>query len=309
MIMIASKEKKPLGLDELERRWGLFFISPWLIGLLLFFVGPMLYSFVLSFTNYNVVENTGKFVGLTNWLTIFTDPVVQKSMLVTFRYTLISVPLLLFTPLMLALFLNSKHLMWKGFFLTLFFLPQLLPPVVVSLIWQGTLNSRGPLNVFLESIGIPGPQWLTQSSAVIPAMAIIGLWTIGGSILQLLAAMKNVPSELYEAATIDGATSSVSFWKITIPLISSVLFFSVITQVIAAFQYFTIPFVLYRGQGGPDDAGLFFMLMLFKEAFQYFNTGKASALAWILFIACLTVTQLLFYTARRWVYYAGEVRK
>jgi multiple sugar transport system permease protein len=306
---MIAEPKKHVSLDVLERRWGWFFISPWLIGLVLFFFGPMIYSFVLSFTDYNVVENTGKFIGLKNWLTIFTDPIVQKSMLVTLRYMLVSVPILLFAPFMLALFLNSKHLWAKGFFLTLFFLPQLLPPVVVGLIWQGTLNTRGPINQFLESLGLPGPSWLTDAWAVIPAMAIIGLWSIGGSILQLIAAMKNVPGELYEAATIDGSTSFTSFWKITVPLTSSVLLFSVITQVIAAFQYFTIPFVLYRGQGGPDDAGLFFMLMLFKEAFQYFNTGKASALAWILFIVCFTVTQALFFISRRYVYYAGEVRE
>ena len=308
--MIAPNEnRKPLRLDALERRWGLVLISPWLIGLLLFYIGPMLYSFVLSFTSYNLVENKGAFVGLKNWLTIFTDPVVQKSLLVTFRYMLVAVPLLILSPLALALFLNSRHLWAKGFFLTLFFLPQLLPQVVTGLIWQGTLNVKGPINQFLESVGLPGPNWLSDSWAVVPAMGIIGLWSIGGSILQLIAALKNVPNELYEAATLDGATSFQTFFKITLPLASSVLFFSVVVQVIAAFQYFIIPFVLYRGQGGPDDAGLFYMLMLYKEAFVYFNTGKASALAWILFVVCFAMTQILFSSARRWVYYAGETRK
>ena len=308
--MIAPKEnRKPLRLDALELRWGLVLISPWLIGLLLFYIGPMLYSFVLSFTNYNLVENTGTFVGLKNWLSVFIDPIVTKSILVTFRYMLVAVPLLIAAPLALALFLNSKHLVAKGFFLTLFFIPQLIPPVVVGLIWQGTLNSKGPINQFLESVGIPGPNWLSDSWAVMPAMAIIGLWSIGGSILQLISALKNVPAELYEAATLDGANSFHTFFKITLPLASSVLFFSVVTQMIAAFQYFTIPFVLYRGQGGPDDAGLFYMLMLYKEAFVYFNTGKASALAWILFVGCFAITQIMFATARRWVYYAGETRK
>ncbi|WP_424952947.1 carbohydrate ABC transporter permease [Deinococcus sp.] len=308
-MTVARKPRQPLRSAVLERRWAWFFISPWVIGLLLFFVGPLTYSFVLSFTNYNVVENTGRFVGLTNWLLVFTDPTVQKSLVVTLRFALIAVPLLIFAPLMLALFLNSRYLWARGLFLTLFFLPQLLPPVVVALIWQGTLNSRGPINQFLQSIGLPGPQWLTDPLAVIPAMAIIGLWSIGGSVLQLLAAMKNVPGELYEAARIDGANSVVSFFRITIPLASSVLFFAVLTQIIAAFQYFTIPFVLYQGQGGPDDAGLFYMLMLYKEAFVYFNTGRASGLAWILFIICFSLTQVLFLTARRWVYYAGEVRQ
>jgi multiple sugar transport system permease protein len=308
--MIApNPNRKPMRLDVFEQRWGLLLISPWLVGLLLFYIGPLIYSFVLSFTDYNLVENTGKFVGLKNWLSVFIDPVVTKSILVTFRYMLVAVPLLIAAPLALALFLNSRHLVAKGFFLTLFFIPQLIPPVVVGLIWQGTLNSRGPINQFLESVGIPGPNWLSDSWAVMPAMAIIGLWSIGGSILQLISALKNVPTELYEAATLDGASSTTMFFKITLPLASSVLFFSVVTQIIAAFQYFTIPFVLYRGQGGPDDAGLFYMLMLYKEAFVYFNTGKASALAWILFVFCFTVTQIVFASARRWVYYAGETRK
>jgi multiple sugar transport system permease protein len=308
--MIApEKTRKHLRLDVLEQRWGLIFISPWLIGLVLFYIGPMMYSFVLSFTSYNLVDNAGSFVGLKNWLTVFTDPIVQKSLFVTLRYMLIAVPFLIFAPFMLALFLNSRFLLAKGFFLTLFFLPQLIPPVVVGLIWQGTLNANGPINKFLESIGLPGPHWLTDAWAVIPAMAIIALWSIGGSILQLIAAMKNVPNELYEAARIDGATSVISFFKITLPLTSSVIFYAIVTQVIFAFQYFTIPFVLYRGQGGPSDSALFFMLMLFKEAFQYFNMGKASALAWIMFVVCFAITQLLFTTSRRWVYYAGETRK
>jgi multiple sugar transport system permease protein len=308
--MIAPNEnRKPLRLDALERRWGLALIAPWIIGLLLFYIGPLLYSLVLSFTDYNLVENTGKFVGLKNWLSIFIDPVVQKSLVVTFRYMLVAVPLLIISPLALALFLNSRYLYAKGFFLTLFFLPQLLPGVVVGLIWQGTLNAKGPINQFLESVGLPAPNWLSDTWAVVPAMAIIGLWSIGGSVLQLIAALKNVPAELYEAATLDGASSFTTFFRITLPLASSVMFFAVVTQVIAGFQYFLIPFVLYRGQGGPDDAGLFYMLMLYKEAFVYFNTGKASALAWILFVFCFAITQLLFATSRRWVYYAGETRK
>jgi multiple sugar transport system permease protein len=308
MRATIPKTKTPR-LDLLERRWGLLFLSPWLLGLLLFYIGPMIYSFVLSFTSYNLVDNAGSFVGLKNWLSVFNDPIVQKSLLVTGRYVLFAVPLLIFSPLVLALFLNSRNLIAKGFFLTLFFLPQLLPQVVTGLIWQGTLNINGPINKFLESIGLPGPSWFSDPPAVIPAMAIIGLWSIGGSILQLIAALKNVPNELYEAATIDGATTFTTFFKITLPLISSVLFYALITQFIAAFQYFTIAFVLYRGQGGPDDAGLFYMLMLFKEAFVYFNMGKASALAWIMFVICTVVTQALLASARRWVYYSGEGRK
>lgn len=306
---LISKPKRSRS-DAFERNWGLLFIAPWLIGLFAFSIGPMLYSLYLSFTNFNLISGeAAQFVGLKNWISIFTDPVVFKAFIVTLKYILIVVPFLMIAPLFLALFLNSKSVWAKGFFLTMFFVPQLIPQVVTGLIWQGTLNSRGPINASLEKLGIPGPAWLQDANWVMPAIAIVGLWGIGNSILQMIAAMKNVPSELYEAATIDGANPLVCFFKITLPLMSSVLFYSVVTGIIYGFQYFTITFLIYRGQSGPDDAALFFMLLLFKESFVYYNMGKASALAWVMFIFCITITQLLFATSKRWVYYAGEARK
>ncbi len=303
------RKPKKSSAESLERRWGMLFISPWVIGLLVFSVGPMLYSLFLSFTNFNLVSGEElRFVGLKNWVAVFTDPVILKAFTVTLRYILIVVPFLIIAPLFLALFLNAKNLWWKGFFLTMFFVPQLIPQVVTGLIWQGTLSSQGPINQSLERLGIPGPAWLQDAVWVMPAIAIVGLWGIGNSILQMIAAMKNVPNELYEAAMIDGATPVIAFLRITLPLMSSVLFYSVVTGIIYGFQYFTITFLIYRGQGGPDDAALFFMLLLFKESFVYYNMGKASALAWVMFIFCLTITQVLFATSRRWVYDAGEAR-
>jgi multiple sugar transport system permease protein len=310
MIAVANRGKpKQSRMSVLERRWGLIFIAPWLLGLFLFQIGPMLASLVLSFTDFNLISpDPMKFIGLRNWERLFTDPIVFKSLLVTLRYLIIVVPFLIISPLLVALILNSKSVLARGFFLTLFFVPQLIPAVVTGLIWQGTMSSRGPINQFLERLGLPGPQWLTEAAWVMPAIAIIGLWSIGNTILTMMAALKNVPTELYEAARIDGATPIQSFFKITMPLMSAVIFYTVITGVIGAFQYFTITFLLYRGQGGPDDSALFYMLLLYKESFVYYNMGFASTLAWGMFVVCLAITQLLFATARRWVYYAGEGR-
>ncbi len=307
--MIAAKPRE-LRLEAIERRWGWTLLSPWLLGLVLFTAFPMLLSLFLAFTDYNLVADEPlKFVGLRNWLLLFSDPQMQKAFTNTLRYIAIVVPLLIASPFALALFLNSRRLLFKGLFITLFYIPQLIPPVVTGIIWQGTLSNRGPVNSALESLGIPGPMWLSDARWVIPAIAIIGLWSIGTTTLQLMAALKNVPKELYEAALIDGANSIVTFFRITIPLTSSVLFYNIVVAIIGGFQYFTISFLLYLGQGGPDDAALFFMLKLFKEAIVYRNMGFASAMAWAMLLATLLITQVLFATARRWVYYAGEDRK
>ncbi len=306
--MIATQPRRSR-LEVHERRWGWFFLSPWLVGLVLFTAFPMMFSLFLAFTDYNLVADEPlHFVGLRNWALLFSDPQMQRAFGNTLRYIVIVVPLLIASPFILALFLNAKSLWLKGLFITLFFLPQLIQQVVVGIIWQGTLSNHGPVNTFLAGLGIEGPMWLSNSAWVMPAIAVIGLWSIGNTVLQLMAALKAVPKELYEAALIDGANVFVTFFRITIPLTSSVLFYQIITLIIGGFQYFTISFLLFNGQGGPDDAGLFFMLKLFKEAIVYRNMGFASAMAWAMLIVITLITQVLFATSRRWVYYAGEVK-
>lgn len=308
--MLLDNKKKFLSLERVEQRWGWFFLAPWLLGLLLFTAFPMLVSLVLAFTNYNLVtDEPTRFVGLKNWVSMVQDPQTQSAFMNTLRYILIVVPLLILSPLVLALFLNAKPLWLKGFFITLFFLPNLIPGVVTGLIWAGTLSPTGTVNRFLQGFGITPPAWLTEAAWVMPAIAIIGLWSIGNTILQLIAALKNAPKELYEAATIDGASSITMFFRITIPLMSSVLFFNVITSIIGGFQYFVVSFLLFNGQGGPNDAGMFLMLKIFKEAITYRNMGYASAMSWAMLLITLLITQVLFALGKRFVFYAGEERK
>jgi multiple sugar transport system permease protein len=314
--MLAPSKNSPLAprknrsIEASDRRWGWLLLTPWLLGLLIFTAFPILSSLFFSFTNYNLVpDDPLKFVGFKNFVSMFSDPQMQKAFFNTLKYIGIVVPLLILSPLVLALFLNAKPLWLKGIFITLFFLPNLIPGVVTGLIWSGTLSSGGTVNRFLQSLGLPTPMWLSDAAWVMPAIGIIGLWGIGNTILQLIAALKNAPKELYEAALIDGANSVVSFFRITVPLMSSVLFFNVVTAIISGFQYFVIAFLLFNGQGGPEDSAMFFMLKIFKEAITYRNMGYASAMSWAMLLTTLLITQALFWFSKRFVYYAGEERK
>jgi len=290
-----------------ERNWGLVFLAPWIVGFLVFFLGPMIASLVFSFTNLVLVRpDETRFVGLDNWRRIFTDPLVLRSLAVTVRFLLISVPLSLALPLLLAVMLNSSYLAGKPIFRTLFYMPMMIPGVAGALIWLGVLNTQsGWINLFLRNVGLPAPDWFNDPRWVVPALTLVGLWGIGNTMLIMLAGLQNVPTELYEAARVDGATAVRSFLVITIPLISPVIFYNLVLSVIGAFQYFLTAYVIYNGLAGPGDSALFYMYNLYREAFVYYNMGYAATLAWGMFVVALLVTIGLFATARRWVYYAG----
>lgn len=290
-----------------ERNWGLVFLAPWIVGFLVFFLGPMIASLVFSFTNLVLVRpDETRFVGLDNWRRIFTDPLVLRSLAVTVRFLLISVPLSLALPLLLAVMLNSSYLVGKPLFRTLFYMPMMIPGVASALIWLGVLNTQsGWINLFLRNLGLPAPDWFNDPRWVVPALTLVGLWGIGNTMLIMLAGLQNVPTELYEAARVDGAGAIRSFFVITIPLISPVIFYNLVLSVIGAFQYFLTAYVIYNGLAGPGDSALFYMYNLYREAFVYYNMGYAATLAWGMFVVALLVTIGLFATARRWVYYAG----
>lgn len=290
-----------------ERNWGLIFLAPWIVGFLVFFLGPMIASLVFSFTNLVLVRpDETRFVGLDNWRRIFSDPLVLRSLAVTVRFLLISVPLSLALPLLLAVMLNSNHLAGKPIFRTLFYMPMMIPGVAGALIWLGVLNTQsGWINLFLGAVGIPAPDWFNDPNWVVPALTLVGLWGIGNTMLIMLAGLQNVPTELYDAAKVDGAGAVRSFFVITIPLISPVIFYNLVLSVIGAFQYFLTAYVIYNGLAGPGDSALFYMYNLYREAFVYYNMGYAATLAWGMFVVALLVTIGLFATARRWVYYAG----
>src|ERR1051326_372918 len=297
-------------LGRKESMWGLLFLSPWLLGFVLFLAGPMLVSLGASFTDLILVhpEQT-HFVGLETWQRLLNDHLVRKSLLVTGNFLLIAVPLTLALPLLMALLLNSTHLVARPIFRALFFMPVLIPGVASAVIWQGVLNLHtGWIDLALDRIGLPAPDWLNDPLWVIPALSLIATWSVGNYMVIMLAGLQGVPTDLYDAAKVDGANAFSRFFKISVPMISPVIFYCLVLAVIAAFQYFLTAYVLFQNTAGPNNSALFYMMNLYKEAFVYYHMGYASALAWGLFMVGLAVTVALFMSARRWVYYAGGDR-
>jgi multiple sugar transport system permease protein len=287
---------------------ALLFISPWIIGFLIFTVWPVLYSGYLSFTDYDVI-NDPNFIGFDNYVTLFEDPKIALSLTNTLIYTVISVPAHIVVSLALAMLL-VKAAKGAGFFRTVFFLPKMTPAVAVGVLFLLLFNGQdGLINKVLRAIGLPGPYWTTDPFWVKPGLVLISLWAMGSSIVILLAALKNVPVELYESARIDGA----NFWqqtrRITIPMISSTLFFLVIINTIAGFQMFTEAYTAFFGSGNTtysNDAALFYVIYLFQQGFQYLHMGYASAMAWLLFLVITIFTVVQFVVSKRLVYYEGD---
>jgi len=305
-----GKAGKRGDLERREGRLGLLFLSPWIVGFLAFYLIPMGASLVFSFAEFDLTELGGlEFVGLKNYRRLFTDSSVRQALVITLRFMLISLPVGIIWPTMLAALLNSKALLGKRFFRTLFYMPYIIPVVSVAYIWQGFLNANtGWLNLFLESIGLPAPNWLGSTTWIYPALVIAGLWGVGNAMLYTLAGMQGVPTELYEAARVDGAGWIRSFVSITIPMISPVIFYNLILLVIGLFQYFGLAWILGGPNSNPSGATLFYNVYLYKQAFVYSNMGYGATLAWLLFIMALAVTLVLFGTAKYWVYYAGGER-
>jgi multiple sugar transport system permease protein len=291
-----------------ESLTGLSFVSPFIIGFLAFSALPMLASLVLSLTDFDPrVADETRFVGLDNYAGMLSDPSLIKSSLVTVRFALIVVPLTLAFALGVALLVNNTLLRGRNVFRTLFYLPLQIPLVASTVVWIGVMNTNtGWLNVALASMGMPTPDWFNSTFWVHPALAIMGLWGIGNMMLIFLAGLQSVPTELYDAAKVDGAGPWATFRKVTLPLISPVLFYNLIIVLIATFQYFTQAYVITNGRGDPNGETLFFNLNLYREAFQFYNMGYASALAWILFAVVLALTILLFRTAGSWVHEGGS---
>ena len=287
-----------------RRDWvGYAFIAPWLIGFLLFTAGPFLASIYFSFTRYNVVTPP-VWVGTANYEALFQqDPLFWKSLGVTFRYALVAVPLGVVIAVIMALFLNLNI---KGIavYRTIFFLPSIVPTVATSMIFLWILNPQiGLINGLLRSFGIIGPAWLADPNWAPWTLVFMALWGVGGSMVIYLAGLKDIPTYLYEAAILDGATAYRRMRLITLPLLTPVIFFNVVMGCIGAFQTFTQAFILT--QGGPEDSTQFYALYLFNRAWRYGDMGYASAMAWNLFAIVAVVTSLLFRSQKRWVHYGS----
>ena len=289
-----------------EAIMGYIFLTPWLIGFLVFLVGPMLTSIYLSMTNYKMISSP-VWIGLANYERMIADPLVIHSLTVTIKYTAFAVPLGMITAMAVAVLLNQK-IRASGIFRTVFYLPSVISGVAVALVFVWIFNYRfGLLNYFLSLVGIDGPNWLGSPRYALWAFVLMSLWGIGGNVVIYLAGLQGVPVSLIEAAIIDGASPWTRFWKITLPLLTPVVLFTMVMGVIASFQTFTQAYIMTGG--GPANATLFFLLYLYKNAFNWFEMGYASALAWLLFTIIMIVTIIMWMSSARWVYYEGEERQ
>ncbi|MFL5681369.1 MAG: carbohydrate ABC transporter permease [Chloroflexota bacterium] len=297
-----------LSIEQRETLTGYAFISPWIVGFLLFTLIPMAAALALSLTDFDMRRpESVHFVGLANFQRLLADPNVAQSLGVTVRFALLTVPLNLVVALGLAVLLNHRRLAGVTIFRTLFYLPIQIPLVASTLIWAGVLNAQtGWLNKLTGIVGLPAVDWIESTTWILPALALIGLWGVGNSMVVFIAGLQSVPSELYDAARVDGAGRLTTFFRITLPLISPVVFYNVLISLILTFQYFTQAYVLTNGRGDPDNASLFYNLNLYREGWKFFDMGYAAAQAWLLFGIVLSLTIVLFGVARRWVYYAGE---
>jgi multiple sugar transport system permease protein len=293
-------------MSAVERRSALFFLAPWAIGMLVFTLGPVLGSLYLSFTDYDLF-NPPQWIGFRNYVTMFTgDPRWWHSVGVTFTYVAISVPLVVGFALALALILDTGMRLLP-LYRALFYLPSLLgSSVAISLLWRQVFGQYGLVNGALSWIGIQGPNWLGDPDTIIYALIALNVWTFGSAMIIFLAALRQIPRDLYEAAIIDGAGPVRRFFSVTLPLITPVLLFNTILNVIHSFQAFTPAFVLSKGTGGPVDATLFYTLYLYMRGFSFFEMGYASAMAWVLLLGIAVVTAVILWSSRRWVYYADS---
>jgi multiple sugar transport system permease protein len=287
-------------------QWGYVFITPWIVGFLVFQGGPLVASLYYSLTEYDVLSSP-KYVGLDNYNYALTgDPLFWQSLWRTSYFALLVVPVGLVGSILLAMLLN-QGMRGSSFFRTFFYVPSLTPAVAMAILWSWLLHpTLGLANQVLEDLHIPPYAWLTEKDTVIPTLVMISLWAgVGGNtMLIFLAALQGVPKDLEEAAELDGAGSFQKFRVITLPMISPVILFNLILSIIASFQVFSLAFV--ATEGGPSYGSWFLILHIYNQAFYYFRLGYGAALSWIFLAVLLVITSAIFLSARRWVFYQGE---
>jgi len=293
-----------------ETFWGWVFIIPAMLGFLFFHFGPVLASLALSFTSYDIIT-APRWVGLANYQKLVTDDLWIRSVEVTLRYVGLYVPSALIASYAIAM-LMARNIRGINLYRTMWYLPSVVPLVASAVIWRWALHPEfGPINYPLKVMGLPSPRWLTDPNWIIPSLVFISLWGLGNTVLIFLASIKGVSPSLYEAAEVDGAGPWAKFRNITLPMTSSIIFFQLIINVINSFQVFGVAYVLFVTQpsassAGPNNAALFYVLYMFRNAFGYFRNGYASAMAWVLFVVIMLLTWLLFYSQNKWVYYETE---
>jgi len=320
--LATLKNLSPLSKRELK--YGMFFISPWIVGFILFTLLPTIATFFFTFLNLNITDGIAsapKFAGLDNYVQLLNDPQIWSlgstpgSIWVTIRFALVSLPVGIFLPLGIALLMNNPNLKGQWLFRSLFYMPYIVPFVAATYLWGGMLNTEsGWINRALSAMGVPDqnlPLWANGTSlltGVYPAYVILGIWGIGNAMLIFLSGLQGVPTELYDAAKVDGANTWQTFWNVTFPMISPVIFYNLVLGLVGLFQYFQTPLVVNNGTGRPGGWTMFYNLYLYKTFFTYQSMSYGATLAWFLFLTILLVTIILFSTAKYWVYYAGEAK-
>jgi len=289
--------------DIIKRNWaGYFFITPWLLGLILFTAIPIAASLYLSFTDYNLLQPPKNF-GLQNYLGMLKDSIYLASVGVTLKYVFIGVPLQLSMALGVALLLN-RGLRGLEVYRAIYYIPSLLGgSVAIAVLWRQLFGGNGLVNGLLASIGIKGMNWISDPRTALYTLIILAVWQFGSSMVIFLAGLKQIPMEYYESSRIDGAGIVRQFLSITFPILTPVIFFNLVMQTIGAFQAFTSAYIISDGSGGPLNSTNFYTLYLYQQGFNYFHMGYASAMAWVLLAAIAFVTALLFISSGRWVFY------
>lgn len=291
------------------RRWrGIPYVAPWCIGFLAFTLGPFLFSFYLSFSEWELLGPI-TFVGLDNYRQLAHDPLFTKSLRNTIYYTALHVPGLMLLAFGAALLLNEQ-IRGRALFRTIFFLPSITPGVATVILWVWLLHPTGVVNTFLGYLGVPKasqPSWFASTDWAMPGLIVMSFWGIGGLMIIYLAGLQGVPDHLYEAASIDGANWWHRLRDVTIPMMTPTIFFTLIVGIIGSFQSFTS--ALVATEGGPANSTMFVLLYLYYQGFRYFHMGYASAIAWVLFVLIMALTLLQFALARYWVHYEGDARR
>lgn len=299
-INITAKKNK-----SMENIAGYLFITPWLIGLLVFTLIPIVTSLYLSFTDYNMLTSPN-WIGIKNYAKLFSDNRFQKSMSVTTKFVLLGVPFKLIFALLVAMLLNKK-ISFLGFYRAVYYLPSLLgSSVAVSVLWRQIFNGEGLLNQVLAIFGIQGANWIASPNTAIYTIIVLEIWQFGSPMLIFLAGLRQIPLELYESASIDGANSIKKFFKITLPMLSPTIFFNLVMQMINALQSFNSVFIISGGTGGPLDSTLLLSLYLYLSGFAFFKMGYASAIAWVILVIVSIMTAIQFYFQNKWVFYEND---
>ncbi len=306
MATVAVHLRRRSGLRRQEAIDGYLFIAPWLIGFVLWIAGPMLFSLALIFLNWSLLSPPS-FAGLSNFSTLLSDELIPVSLYNTAYYTFIFVPLHVILALLAALALNLR-IRLVGVFRTVYYLPSITPTVASAMLWLWVFNPDfGLVNLLLRRVHLGTLQWFVDPIWAKPALIVMALWSLGGAMIIFLAGLQDIPQELYEAASIDGAGYWARFWGVTLPMLSPVIFFNLVVGIIGSFQIFTTVFIISNGSGGPANSTLFLVLYLYQNGFVFFKMGYASLIAWVLFAIVLIFTGIQFLVARKWVHYEGGI--